>query len=390
MEPVVILAGARTPIGAFQGALASRTAPQLGGHAIRVAVERSGVNAAEIDEVIMGCVLSSGVGQAPARQAALEAGLPHSIPATTVNKVCGSGLKAILLARQAILAGDANLVIAGGMESMSQVPYALDRARTGYRLGHGRLVDLLIHDGLWDPYGDCHMGECADATAAELGLSREALDAYAAESVRRARQAADHLAEEIAPISVPQRKGPPAIVSADEGPTKADVTKLASLPTVFTTNGVTTAGNASSLNDGAAALVVASPEYVRDHELPTLGRIVASAQYAHQPARFTTAPGFAIERLLAKTGLTVGDIDLFEVNEAFALVALAAQHHLSIPPERLNVNGGAVALGHPIGMTGARLVLTALYQLRRQGGRYAIACPCIGGGEAIAVLLESA
>jgi acetyl-CoA C-acetyltransferase len=234
------------------------------------------------------------------------------------------------------------------------------------------------------------MGECADATAAELGLSREALDAYAAESVRRARQAADRLAEEIAPISVPQRKGPPAIVSADEGPTKADVTKLASLPAVFTQNGVTTAGNASSLNDGAAALVVASPEYARDHELPTLGRVVASAQYAHQPERFTTAPGFAIERLLAKTGLSVGDIDLFEVNEAFALVALAAQHQLSIPPERLNVNGGAVALGHPIGMTGARLVLTALYQLRRQGGRYAIACPCIGGGEAIAVLLESA
>jgi acetyl-CoA C-acetyltransferase len=391
MDNVVIVAGARTPIGAFQGALSSFSAPQLGALAIREALRRSGVAPDAVDEVIFGCVLSGGLGQAPARQAALGAGLPDSVPCTTINKVCGSGMKSVMMARQAILAGDAQVVVAGGMESMSNAIYGLDRARSGYRMGHGKLLDLLIHDGLWDPYGDCHMGNCGDSTAEELNISRETLDAFAAESVNRARaaQTEGRLAEEIVGVSIPQRKGDPIVFDTDEGPFKADPAKLAGLRPAFAKDGVTTAGNASSINDGAAALVVTSEGYASENGLPILGRLVATSQHAQLPAKFTTAPAFAIEKLLQKTNLNVEDIDLFEVNEAFAVVALAVQNQVEIPSEKLNVNGGAVALGHPIGMTGARLILTALYELRRRGGRYAIASPCIGGGEATAVLLES-
>jgi acetyl-CoA C-acetyltransferase len=300
-------------------------------------------------------------------------------------------MKAVMMARQAILAGDAEVVVAGGMESMSNAAYALDRARSGYRMGHGKLLDLMIHDGLWDPYGDCHMGNCGDSTAQDLNISREALDAFATESVNRARaaQSEGRLAEEIVGVSIPQRKGDPIVFDTDEGPFKADPAKLAGLRPAFAKDGVTTAGNASSINDGAAALIVTSETYAKEHELPVLGRLLASSQHAHLPGKFTTAPAFAIEKLLQKSGLTVADIDLFEVNEAFAVVALAVQNQVGIPAEKLNVNGGAVALGHPIGMTGARLILTALFELRRRGGRYAIASPCIGGGEATAVLLES-
>ena len=392
MDNVVIVAGARTPIGAFQGALCSLSAPQLGSVAIREALSRAGVTPAAVDEVIFGCVLSGGLGQAPARQAALGAGLPDSVPCTTINKVCGSGMKAVMMARQAILAGDAEVVVAGGMESMSNAVYALDRARSGYRMGHGKLLDLMIHDGLWDPYGDCHMGNCGDSTAQDLNISREALDAFAAESVNRARaaQSEGRLAEEIVGVSIPQKKGDPIVFDTDEGPFKADPAKLAGLRPAFAKDGVTTAGNASSINDGATALVVTSESYAKEHDLPILGRLLATSQHAHLPAKFTTAPAFAIEKLLHKAGLTVADIDLFEVNEAFAVVALAVQNQVGIPAEKLNVNGGAVALGHPIGMTGARLILTALYELRRRGARYAVASPCIGGGEATAVLLESA
>lgn len=391
MKDVVILSGARTPIGAFSGSLASFSAPHLGAIAIRAAVERAGVSPDEIDEVIMGEVLTGAVGQAPARQAAIHAGLPESVPAMTINKVCGSGMKAVMLAAQAIKLGDSKLVVAGGMESMSNAPYALDKARSGYRMGNGTLLDTMIHDGLWDPYGNCHMGTCGDATAEELGYSREALDEFAAESYNRARaaQAAGRFDDEIVPVSIPQRKGDPLSFAVDEEPGKGDPAKLSGLRPAFNKSGVTTAGNASSINDGACALVVASAEEASLRGIRPLGRVVAYSTHAQAPQWFTTAPAAAIQKLLDSAGLAVDDIDLFEVNEAFAVVSMAVGDKVGIPREKLNVNGGAVALGHPIGMTGARLILTALLELRRRGGRYAVASPCIGGGEATAILLEA-
>ena len=390
MNDVVIVSGARTPIAAFQGAFADLTAPALGAAAIRETLRRAGVEGGDLDEVLMGNVLQGGVGQAPARQASLAAGVPDSVPCTTINKVCGSGMKAAMIAAQAIRCGDAKIVLAGGMESMTNAPYALPKARSGYRMGNATMLDLMIHDGLWDPYDDCHMGACGDATAKALGYTRETLDSFAAESVRRAReaQASGRLAEEIVPVEVPQRKGDPRIVSEDEGPGRAMPEKLAGLRPAFGKEGVTTAGNASSINDGAAALLLMSAEEAARRGLTPLCRLVAQAQHAHAPAEFPTAPAEAIKRLLKKANLSVGDIDLFEVNEAFAVVALGVAESVGVPDDRLNVNGGAVALGHPIGATGARLILTAAYELRRRGGKYAVASPCIGGGEATAVLLE--
>lgn len=390
MHEVVLLSGVRTPIGAFQGALASLSAPQLGAIAIRAAVERAGVKASELDEVLIGNVLSGGLGQAPARQAAIGAGVPTSVPCTTINKVCGSGMKAAMLAAQAIRLGDASLVVAGGMESMSNAPYVLDKARTGYRMGHGTILDSMVHDGLWDPYNDCHMGNCGDQTSATFQIGREELDAFAAESYRRAlaAQAEGRLADEIVPVPVPQRKGDPVIVSEDEEPGKGQPAKLGSLRPAFAKDGVTTAGNASSIDDGAAAMVLSSLAFAESRGIKPLAKLVGYAQHAQEPQWFTTAPAGAIEKLLKAQGLTVGDVDLFEVNEAFAVVAMIVAKQVGIPREKLNVNGGAVALGHPIGMTGARLVLTAAHELRRRGGRYAVATPCIGGGEATAVLLE--
>ena len=383
-QNVYINAGARTAIGAFQGALADVPAVKLGSVAISAVLERAGISGTEVDEVIMGQVLTGGVGQAPARQAALGAGLPDSVPCLTINKVCGSGMKAVMLAVQAIKSGDANLVVAGGMESMSNAAYALEKARAGYRMGNGTLLDLMIHDGLWDPYRQCHMGNCGDETAAEMGISRELLDAFSAESVRKARAAQEsgRLSQEIAPVEIPQRKGDSLKFSVDEGPGRAIPEKLPSLRPVFSKDGTTTAGNASSINDGACALVISH------REEGALARIVGYAQHAQEPAKFTTAPAFAIQKLLAKHGLTVADIDVFEVNEAFAVVALGVAQLAGIPEDRLNPNGGAVALGHPIGMSGARLVLTAALQLQASGGRYAVATPCIGGGEATAILIE--
>ncbi|MHB8635468.1 MAG: thiolase family protein [Fimbriimonadaceae bacterium] len=391
MDEAVIVAGARTPMGAFQGSLASLTAPKLGAFAIAEALKRASTPVEAIDEVLFGCVLQGGVGQAPARQAALGAGLPNAIPCTTINKVCGSGMKAVMQAAQAIKAGDAQVIVAGGMESMSNAPYALDKARTGYRMGNGQLLDLMILDGLWDPYNNCHMGQCGDATAAEFKITREQLDAYAAESVRRAVEAqhAGRLGEEIVAVQVPSRKGDPVTVAEDEGPGKADPGRLASLRPAFGKEGVTTAGNASSINDGAAALVVASAAWARSAGLKPLARIVGYSQHAQEPERFTTAPAAAIEKLLKKHQLGVADIDLFEVNEAFAVVAMVVAEKVKIPHAKLNVNGGAVALGHPIGMTGARLVLSATLELQRSGGRYAVCSPCIGGGEATAILIEA-
>lgn len=391
MQDVVILSGARTPIGAFMGALSSFTAPQLGAIAVRAAVERAGIRPDEVDEVIMGQVLTGAVGQAPARQAAIHGGLPHSVPAMTINKVCGSGMKAVMLATQAIKLGDANLVLAGGQESMTNAPYALDKARTGYRMGNGKIIDTMVHDGLWDPYGDCHMGTCGDATANELGFSREQLDAFSAESYRRAVEAQNtgRFADEIVAVEIPQRKGDPLKFDKDEEPAKGDVSKLAGLRPAFDKAGVTTAGNASSIDDGACAMIVSSMEEAERRGIRPLGRVVGYSTHAQAPRWFTTAPAFAVQKLLEKHGLQPGDVDLYEVNEAFAVVAMAVGQKVGIDPERMNVNGGAVALGHPIGMTGARLILTALHELRRRGGRYAIATPCIGGGEATAVLLEA-
>jgi acetyl-CoA C-acetyltransferase len=391
MEKAVILAGARTPIGAFSGALSSFTAPQLGAIAIKEGLARGQVKPEEVDEVLMGCVLTGGMGQAPARQAALGAGLPNSVPCTTINKVCGSGMKTAMMAAQAIVCGDAKIVVAGGMESMSNAPYALDKARSGYRMGNGTLLDLMIHDGLWDPYHNVHMGTCGDKTAAACNVSREGLDEYAGESYRRAQEAQANcrLSDEIVAVEVPQRKGDPILVSKDEEPGKGDPAKLSGLRPAFDKAGVTTAGNASSINDGAAALIIASESEAANRSAKPLGRIVAYAQHAQEPEWFTTAPAFAIQKLLDKAGLKVGDIDLFEVNEAFSVVAMVVAEKVGIPHDKMNVNGGAVALGHPIGMTGTRLLLTALYELHRRGGKYAVCSPCIGGGEATAVLLEA-
>lgn len=391
MHDVVILSGVRTPIGAFQGALSSLTAPQLGSAAIRAALERAGVAPDAVDEVIMGCVLTGGMGQAPARQAALGAGVPNSVPCLTINKVCGSGMKAAMLAAQAIKLGDSSVVLAGGMESMTNAPYAMPTARAGFRMGNATAIDTMIHDGLWDPYNSCHMGNCGDATATELKYSREQLDEYSAESYRRAQaaQKEGRLAEEIAPISIPQRKGDLVVIEHDEEPGRGKPEKLPELRPAFDKNGVTTAGNASSINDGAAAMVLASSEAAAANGWTPIGRIVGYATHAQEPQWFTTAPAAAVQKLLAQSGLSVGDIDLFEINEAFAVVAMAVADKVGIPREKLNVNGGAVAIGHPIGATGARLVLTALHELRRRGLKRAICSPCIGGGEATAVLIEA-
>jgi acetyl-CoA C-acetyltransferase len=391
MNEVVILSGVRTPIGAFQGALAGFTASQLGAKAIRAALDRAGVAPDQVDEVLMGCVLTGGQGQAPARQAALGAGIPNSVPCTTVNKVCGSGMKTAMMAAQAIRLGDAQVVVAGGMESMTNAPYILEKARAGLRMGHGQVLDSMILDGLWDPYHNVHMGACGDKTAREFGFGRDELDAFAAESYRRAvaAQASGALAEEIVPVEVPQRKGDPVVFAVDEEPGKGSPERLGGLRPAFDKDGVTTAGNASSIDDGAAAMVLASADWAAAHGKEPLGRLVAYAQHAQEPEWFSTAPAFAIEKLLAKQELTVEQIDLFEVNEAFAVVALVVAKRLGIPHARLNVNGGAVALGHPIGMTGARLMVTALHELRRRGGRYAVCSPCIGGGEATAVLIQA-
>jgi len=388
---VYIVGGKRTPVGAFQGAFSSLTAPQLGAAAIHAALEAAGVHPDNVDEVLMGNVLSAGIGQAPARQASKGAGIPDSVPCTTVNKVCGSGMKTIMMAAQAIKCGDADIVVAGGMESMTNTPYALPTARTGMRMGNQAAVDLMINDGLWDPYDNVHMGSCGDLCASEKGFSREELDAFSVESYRRAVEAqkSGRFQDEITMVSVPQRKGDPVVVSEDEEPGRGRPDKLPELRPAFSKDGATTAGNASSINDGAAALILASAAAVEKYGLTPIGKVVAYAQHAQEPKWFTTAPAQAVQKLLDKTGLTVADVDLFEINEAFAVVAMTTAKDVGIPAEKLNVNGGAVSIGHPIGMTGTRLVLTALMELRRTGGKRAIASPCIGGGEATAVLIEA-
>jgi acetyl-CoA C-acetyltransferase len=386
----MILSGARTPIGAFQGALSEVPAPRLGAVAIKAALERARVPAERVAEVYMGCVLPAGQGQAPARQAAHFGGLPRSVGAVTVNKVCGSGLQAVVFGRNAIALGEAEIVVAGGMESMSLAPYVLPKAREGLRMGHGQVLDTMILDGLWDPYGNVHMGDCGEQCAREKNISRADQDAYAAESFRRARraQADGKFKGEIAPVEVPQRKGPPRVVADDESPGKGDPEKLATLRPAFQKDGTITAGNASSISDGAAALVLASSEAADKLGGRPLARIVAATTHAQEPQWFTTAPTGAIEKLLARTGWKANEVDLYEINEAFAVVALVNNRALGLDPERVNVRGGAIALGHPIGASGARVLVTLLAALADTGGKRGIASLCIGGGEAIALAVE--
>jgi acetyl-CoA C-acetyltransferase len=389
MKTAVIASAARTPIGSFNGSLGSLSATRLGGIVIADAVKRAGVKAEEVDEVIMGNVLSAGLGQAPARQAALAAGLPNSVGAVTINKVCGSGLKAVILAAQAIVSGDVQVVVAGGMESMSNAPYLLMKARAGYRMGHGELVDSMIKDGLWDVYNDFHMGEAAESCADTLRISREDQDQFALASYQRALRAQERgqFRREIVPVAVPRTTGEET-VNDDEEPRRFDLDKLPTLKPSFNESGSVTAGNASSISDGAAALVVMAEEKAKTIGLKPLAQVVAHASFATEPAWFTTAPTQAISDLLKKTGREISDIDLFEINEAFAVCSIAINRELGLDPERVNVCGGAVALGHPIGASGARILTTLIHALEDRNQHCGVASLCIGGGEALAMLVE--
>lgn len=391
MSKTVIVAAKRTPIGSFGGSLASLPAPKLGAVAIKAAVDFAKLKPDQIDEVIMGNVLTAGEGQSPARQALIHAGLAHKTAALTIGKVCGSGLKAVMLADQAIRCGDAEIVVAGGMENMSLAPYALEKARTGYRMGNGEIVDLMVKDGLWDVYNNCHMGTIAEKCAKEYQVTREAQDAFAKESYTRALSAIKDgkFKDEIAAVAVPQRKGDPILVDTDEEPGKGDIAKLGKISTAFDKAGTITAGNASSINDGAAVVVVMSEEKAKALGIRPIARIVAHAQASIEPEWFTTAPAVAMEKVLKKANLTSKDIDLWEVNEAFAVVSLVNNQKLNIPADKVNVNGGAVALGHPIGASGARVLVTLVNELqKRPGARYGLASLCIGGGEAVAMIVE--
>jgi acetyl-CoA C-acetyltransferase len=390
MQDVCIVSAARTPIGSFNGSLAAVSATQLGSAVAAEALRRAGVEPAHVDETIFGNVLSGGLGQAPARQVAIGAKVPVTSGATTVNKVCGSGMMAVMLAANRIQAGEAELVLAGGMESMSRAPYLLDRARTGYRMGHGQLIDSMILDGLWDVYNQISMGACGELCAEKYHLSREVQDEYAAQSYTRAlaAQAAGRFTAEIVPVEVPGRKGAVEAVAEDEEPKRGDLTKMRRLKPAFKEGGTVTAGNAPSVNDGAAALVVASAPRVEALGLTPLARIAGMAGAATAPEWFTVAPIEALRKLSKKTGWSLDSVDLFEINEAFSAVALAAIQELNLEPERVNVNGGAVALGHPIGATGARLLVTLLYAMADRGARRGMAALCLGGGEGLALAVE--
>lgn len=389
MQDPVLVSACRTPIGSFQGALSSLSAPRLGSIVIADALRRAGITPTQVQEVIMGNVLTAGEGQAPARQAALFAGLPPSVECLTVNKVCGSGLKAVMLAAQAIRAGDADTIVAGGMESMSNVPYAMEKARGGLRLGHGEVTDLMIKDGLWDVYNNYHMGNAAELCAKECAVPRDAQDAFAVESYTRAQAAIKNgwFRDEIVPVTIASRTGD-TIVDSDEDPLKTDFAKIPKLKPAFQKDGTVTAANASKINDGAAALVVMSGEKAKSLGLKPIARIIASASAAKQPEWFTTAPVDVITKTLDRAGLKKQDIDLFEVNEAFAVVALAVNKMLGLDPAAVNVHGGAVALGHPIGASGARILVTLLYALRRKNKKRGMAAICIGGGEASGMIVE--
>ena len=388
----VVLAGAtRTPIGSFGGVLKPLPATRLGAAVVKEAVRRTGISPDVVDEVIMGCVLPAGLGQAPARQAALYGGLPNKVECLTVNKVCGSGAKAVMLAAQAVMLGDADVIVAGGMESMSNAPYYLMEARWGMRMNNKSVVDGMVFDGLWDPYNDFHMGMAAELCAEKYGFTREMQDEFAIESTNRAKTARDNgwFDQEILPIEVPQRKGDPILVKSDEGIDRARPEKVPKLKPAFKPDGTVTAANASSINDGAAAMVVTAEEKAKELGLEPQARIVDFCAAAQAPEWFTTAPIAASKKLLDRNGLTVSDIDLWEVNEAFAVVNLAFEKEMEVPREKINIHGGAVVLGHPIGATGARLITTLVYAMKRVGAKRGVATMCIGGGEAVAVLIEN-
>jgi len=388
-EPVYIVAARRTPIGAFQGVLAPMTGPQLGAAAAQAAIKDSGLAPELIDETIFGCVLMAGIGQAPGRQAALAAGVPQKVPATTINKMCGSGLKAVMFAADQIRAGSAQVVLAGGLESMTNAPYLIPKARGGLRMGHSEILDHMFFDGLQSPFDGKMMGAFADATSAKYGFTRQQQDEFAAESVRRALAAAEGTAftGEIAPVTVKDRKGE-RVVAKDETPFTCDISKIPSLKPAFNKDGTVTAASSSSISDGAAALLVVSAAAARQHNLKPLARIVGYASHAQAPEWFTTAPVGAIQSVLAKTGWSAKDVDLYEVNEAFACVAMAAIHDVGLDHSRVNVNGGACALGHPIGATGARILTTLVHALRNRNLKRGVASLCIGGGEATALAVE--
>ena len=390
MEKVVITNAKRTPIGSLSGSLSSLSAGKLGSIAIKAIVDESGIDPNLVNEVIMGCVLTAGQGQAPARQAAIYAGLPDKTECMTINKMCGSGLKAVMLAQQAILAGDSEIIIAGGQESMSNAPYLLDNARSGYRLGNGELIDSMIRDGLWDVYNNIHMGSCAESCAKDFKFSREQLDEFAINSYKKAIEAqkSGRFKDEIVDVKIKIRKDE-ITVSEDEEPKKVNFEKVPNLKPVFSKEGVVTAANASSINDGAAALLVMSESKAKELGLKPLVEIIAQSSAAKAPIEFTTAPADAINKVIKKSGLSLKDIDLFEINEAFAVVSLAVNKLLGLNGDNVNVNGGAVALGHPIGASGARILTTLIYEMKKRNSKYGLASLCIGGGEASALIVKN-
>jgi acetyl-CoA C-acetyltransferase len=388
-KEVVICSAVRTPVGSFQGALSSFSASDLGGVVVAEAVKRAGAKPGDVERVILGNVLTAGIGQAPARQAVIKAGLPVSVGAITINKVCGSGLQAVMFARREILVGDAETLVAGGMESMTNAPYVLPQARGGYRMGNGQILDSMIHDGLWDPYDNLHMGHCGDAVAAKYNFTREDQDEFAADSYKRAQAAQQEgrFKEEIIPVTVKTRKGD-TLVDEDEEPKRVQLDKMAGLRPAFSKEGTVTAANASTLNDGAAALLVTSAENAKAKGWTVLARIIADSTAAVEPKWFTIAPVHALAKLYEKTKSKPLDWDLYEINEAFSGVTMAAMKDHGIPHDRVNVHGGAVSIGHPIGCSGARILVTMLHALRQRGQKTGIATLCIGGGEAVALAVE--
>lgn len=390
MNKAVITHLTRTAIGSFNGSLAGFTSPQLGSVVIKKLLSESGLNTELIDEVIMGNVLTAGIGQAPARQAALFAGLPEKTETLTINKMCGSGLKAVMLAAQAIQSGDAEVIIAGGQESMSNAPYLLAKARGGYKLGHGQILDSMIIDGLWDVYNNIHMGSCAEKCAKDFGMNRKDVDDFAIQSYRRAQDAqkAGKFKDEITPVEIKTKEGVTSF-DTDEDVTKVNFEKIPSLRPVFEKDGVVTAANASNLNDGAAALIVTSEGKAKELGLKPQFEIVAQASAAKAPVDFTTAPADAILKVLKKAKLTAKDISLFEINEAFAVVSIAVNKLTGLNPDNVNVNGGAIALGHPIGASGARILATLGYEMKRRNTEFGLASLCIGGGEASALIIKN-
>jgi acetyl-CoA C-acetyltransferase len=387
---VVIVSAARTPVGSFNGSLSSFTAPQLGSAAIKEAINRAGIKPETVSEVIMGCVLQGGLGQAPARQAALGAGVPESVSCMTVNKVCSSGLKAVMLGAQSIQTGDSEIVVAGGMESMTNTPYYLMKARSGYRMGDGKVIDGMIFDGLWDPYVNTHMGNLGEMCALEYKISREEQDRFAKQSYERALEAIKngYFKDEIVPLEIKDKKGNTAIVSADEEPGKVNFEKGLKLKPAFEKQGTITAFNASKINDGAAAVVISSKKKAEELGIKPMARIVAQATHSQKPEWFTTAPAYAIDAVCKKAGINKDVIDLFEINEAFAVVSCAVNQIAGLDESKVNVSGGAIAFGHPIGASGAKLLTTLLYNLRRLNKRYGLVSLCNGGGEATAVVIE--